>query len=126
MRPTKVVNPKIGLIQFCLTIDTKFSDVETEMDIIMQEQRKNLTKVTKEVAQTGCNVLLIQRSELRDTTDSFVLHLLAKLNIMVVRDVEPKDVELICKTLGCTPAVELDQLTVTSLGEAKLAQESYH
>ena len=45
----------------------------------------------------GCNVLLIQKSILRDAVSDLALHFLSKMKIMVVKDVEREEIEFICK-----------------------------
>jgi T-complex protein 1 subunit delta len=52
-----------------------------------------------QIRASGCNVLLVQKSILRDAVTDLALHYLAKAKIMVVRDVEREDVEFISKTL---------------------------
>lgn len=51
----------------------------------------------KKVAATGCNVLLVQKSILRDAVTDLSLDFCAKMKIMVVRDVEREDVEFISR-----------------------------
>jgi len=51
------------------------------------------------VIASGANVLLIQKSILRDAVNELSLHFLAKKNIMVIKDIERDDVEFISKTL---------------------------
>jgi T-complex protein 1 subunit delta len=67
---------------------------------------------------TGCNVLLIQKSVLRDATNDLSLHYLAKSKVMVVRDIEREDVDFISRTLGLTPIAHIDQFTPDKLGSA--------
>ena len=57
--------------------------------------------IVKQVKKSGCNVLLIQKSILRDAVSDLALHFLAKMKIMVVKDIEREDIEFICKTLSC-------------------------
>merc|ERR1712096_122831 len=128
--PTKIKDPKIGLIQFCLTAPK--TDVENQivvndyaaMDRLLREERKHILDLCKKVAKTGCNCLLIQKSILRDATNDLTLHYLAKLKIMVVTDVERNDIEFISKTLGCTPIAHIDQFTADKLGKAAIAEET--
>ena len=68
-------------------------------------------------------MLLIQKSILRDAVTDLSLHYLAKAKIMVVRDVERDDVDFICKTVGCQPVANVEQLTPEKLGHADLAKE---
>lgn len=92
--PSKITNAKIGLIQFCLSAPK--TDMEnnvvvhdyTAMDRILKEERKYILDLVKKVSATGCNVLLIQKSVLRDAVNELALHFLAKKNIMVIKDID--------------------------------------
>jgi T-complex protein 1 subunit delta len=55
----------------------------------------------KKIKKAGCNVLLVQKSILRDAVNDLSLHFLAKMGILVIKDVERTDVEFICRTVGC-------------------------
>ena len=127
--PTRMEKAKVGLIQFCLSApkaDMESSVVVSnyaQMDRIIQEERKYIINLVKSIQKAGCNVLLIQKSILRDAVNDMSLHFLAKAKIMVVRDVEREEVEFICKTLGCTPVASVDHFTPDKLGSADLADE---
>lgn len=69
----------------------------TQMDRILKEERQYILNIVKAVKKAGCNVLLIQKSILRDAVNELALHYFSKMNIMVVRDIERTEVEFICK-----------------------------
>ena len=58
-------------------------------------------QLVKKIKATGVNVLLIQKSILRDATTDLSLHYLAKAKIMVIRDIERDEIEFISKVLSC-------------------------
>ena len=51
----------------------------------------------KKIKKSGCNVVLIQKSILRDAVNELSLHFLSKLKILVVKDIERDEIEFICK-----------------------------
>jgi len=127
--PTKITNAKIGLIQFCISppktnMDSSIviSDYQ-QMDRILKEERTYLLNICNKIKKTGCNVLLIQKSILRDAVTEMSLHFLAKLKIMVVKDIERDEIEFISKTIGCTPIASVDHFTADKLGTASLVEE---
>jgi T-complex protein 1 subunit delta len=128
--PTRVENAKIAVIQF--TLSAPKTDLEnnvvvsdyTAMDRILKEERKYIVGLVKAIVKTGCNVLLIQKSILRDAVNELALHFLAKKNIMVIKDVERDDIDFVCKTIAATPVPHIDQLTAEKLGTAGLVEES--
>ena len=127
--PTRVANAKIGLAQFCLSAPK--TDIEnqvvvseySQMDRILKEERAYILNMCKKVAASGCNVLLVQKSILRDALNDLSLNYLAKLKILVVKDIERDDIEFICKTLGTTPVAHIDHFTADKLGSAELVEE---
>lgn len=115
--PTMMENAKIALIQFCLSApktdmdNTVVVEDYASMDRLLREERKYILTQCKALKKAGCNVVLIQKSILRDAYNELSLHFLAKMGIMVLTDVERTDVPFVCKTLGCSPIAHMDQLT---------------
>ena len=124
--PTRMENAKIGLIQFQLSApktDMESSVVVheyTAMDRILKEEKKYIVKMIKHIVKTGCNVLLIQKSIMRDAVNDLALHFLAKKKILVVKDIERETVDFISRTTGLTPVASIEQFTAEKLGNAKL------
>lgn len=127
--PTKMEKAKIGLIQFC--ISPPKTDMEnqvivsdySQMDRVLKEERQYILNIVKQIKKANCNVLLIQKSILRDAVSDLALHFLAKSKILVVKDIEREDIEFVCKTLGCRPIASLDHFTPEMLGSADLVEE---
>lgn len=125
----KVANAKVALIQFCLSPPK--TDVEnsvivqdyTAMDRILREERQYILKQCKKIKAAGCNVVLIQKSILRDATTELSLHFLAKMKILVVEDIERDEVEFISKSVGCIPIAGIETFTADKLGKAELVEE---
>jgi T-complex protein 1 subunit delta len=69
----------------------------SQIDRMLKEERDYLLNMCKTIKQSGCNVLLIQKSILRDSSTEMSLEFLAKMKIMVIEDIERKDIEFISK-----------------------------
>lgn len=125
----------------------------TAMDRILREEKKYIAGICKKIRACGANVLLIQKSILRDAVTDLSLHYLAKMKIMVVtvratsppprasresqpqhnaralrccwraQDIERDEVEFISKTLGCTPVAHPEGLSADKLGSAELVED---
>ena len=52
-----------------------------QMDRILKEERNYIISIIKKIKASGCNVLLIQKSILRDAVTDLSLHYLAKAKI---------------------------------------------
>ena len=72
----------------------------SQMDRILREEKQYILDICKKIKKAGCNVLLIQKSILRDAVNDLALHFLAKMKVLVVRDIEREDIEFICRVSG--------------------------
>lgn len=125
----KVEKAKVGLIQFCLSPPK--TDMEnnivvsdyTQMDRVLREERQYTLNLVKQIKKAGCNVLLIQKSILRDALSDLALHFLNKMKILVVKDIEREDIEFICKTTGCKPIASIDHFVPEMLATVELVEE---
>lgn len=128
--PTRIEKARIGLVQFQLSPPKP--DMENnvvvndyrQMDKILKEERAYLLNICKKIKKTKCNVLLIQKLILRDAVNELALHFLAKLNIMVIKDVERDEIEFLSKATGCKPVADIDSFSEDRLGTADLVEET--
>ncbi|XP_076099095.1 T-complex protein 1 subunit delta-like [Mytilus galloprovincialis] len=127
--PNRVEKAKIGLIQFCISPPKTDMDNSvivsdyTQMDRVLREERQYILDIVKKVKKAGCNVLLIQKSILRDAVSDLALHFLAKMKILVVKDIEREDIEFVCKSVGCKPIASIDHFLPENMGSAELVEE---
>jgi T-complex protein 1 subunit delta len=127
--PTRIQNARIALVQFQLSPPKPDMDNQVivndyrQMDRILKEERQYLLNMCKKIKKAGANVLLIQKSILRDAVNDLSLHFLAKLKIMVVKDIEREEIEFICKSTGCKPIADIESFTEDKLGTADLVEE---
>ncbi|OAA48708.1 T-complex protein 1 [Metarhizium rileyi] len=128
--PIRMEKARIGLIQFQLSPPKP--DMENtiqvndyrQMDKIVKEERLYLLNMAKKIKKAKCNVLLIQKSILRDAVNDLSLHFLAKLGILAIKDIEREEVEFICKSTGCKPIADIDSFTEDKLGYAEVVEEA--
>ena len=126
--PTVMKDARIGLIQYQLSPPKPYMDSKvviadyTQMDRAIREEKKYIAGVLKQIKAAKCNVLLVQKSILRDAVTDLSLHFLAKAKIMVVKDVERADIEFICKSLGCRPVAHPESFSADHLGQADLVE----
>jgi T-complex protein 1 subunit delta len=126
--PSRIENAKIGLIQFQLSAPKTNMENQVvisqyaQMDRLLREERKYILEMCKQIKKSGCNVLLIQKSILRDAVNDLSLQYLAKMDILVVRDVERDEIEFISKTIGAIPIASIESFTAAKLGSAGLVE----
>merc|ERR1712141_846509 len=125
----KVEKAKIGLIQFQVSPPKTDMDNQvivsdySQMDRVLREERAYILNIVKTIKKSGCNVLLIQKSILRDALADLAVHFLNKVKIMVVSDIERDDVEFISKTIGARPIASLDHFHESNLAKVDLIEE---
>lgn len=95
----------------------------TAIDRLLKEERKHIVDLVKKVVKTGVNVVLLQKSILREAVSDLALHFLAKKGIMVIKDIERSQVDFISRTINATPVAHIDQFTAEKLGHADLVEE---
>ncbi|KAJ5070059.1 t-complex protein 1 subunit delta [Anaeramoeba ignava] len=128
--PSRIENAKIGLIQFQLSSPKTDATHEIgikeyqAIDRFFKEERKYILQMCAKIQKTGCNVLLIQKSILRDAISDLALQILAKMKILVIKDIERSEIEFVSKTLGCLPIASIESFVPEKLGHAKLVEES--
>ena len=144
--PTRVEKAKIGLIQFQLSApkpdvcvlsclphhefnrlvqmdNTVIVNDYRQMDKVIKEERQYILNMCKKIKKAGCNVLLIQKSILRDAVNELSLNFLSRLKILVVKDVERDEIDFLSKSLGCKPVADIEAFTEDKLGTADLVDE---
>jgi len=95
----------------------------SQMDRVLKEERNYIMNMCKKIKKSGCNVLLIQKSILREAVSDQALHFLNKMKINVVKNVERDDVDYICRSLGCRPVANIDDLTPEAMATADRVEE---
>lgn len=60
----------------------------TAMDRLLKEEKKYIVELCKKIQKSGCNVILLQKSILREAVSELALHFLAKMKVMVVKDID--------------------------------------
>jgi len=127
--PTFIKKAKIGLIQFQLSAPKTNMENSVivgdyqQIDRILREEKAYILNLLKPIVKSKCNVLLIQKSILRDAVNELALHYLSKYKIMLITDIERSDIEFISTSLGCTPIADPNEFTVDKLGFAEMVQE---
>ncbi|XP_022814692.1 T-complex protein 1 subunit delta isoform X2 [Spodoptera litura] len=127
--PHRIEKAKVGLIQFCISppkTDMDHNVIVSDyaaMDRVLKEERQYILNIVKQIKKAGCNVLLVQKSILRDALSDLAIHFLDKIKTMVIKDIEREDIEFVCKTLGCRPIASLDHFTAENLVNVDLVEE---
>ena len=127
--PTKIHSARIALIQFHISLPV--TDTEnilivknySAMDRMIKEEKQYITSICRKIKASGCNVLLIQKSIIRDSVSNLALQILAEMQIMVIKDIERQDLTFITDSFCCAPIVDIELMTEEKFGFADYVEE---
>ena len=122
--PKRVESAKIALIDCALEVEKTEMDAEirirdpVQMKAFLDEESRMLKEMTNKILEAGANVVLCQRG-----IDDVVQYFLTKGGALAVRRIKSSDMEKLAKATGATLVTNLDDLTSSDLGEARLVEE---
>jgi T-complex protein 1 subunit delta len=127
--PIKIQFAKIAFIQFHISVPV--TDTEnvlvvknySSMDRIIREEKQYITSICRKIKASGCNVLLVQKSILRDSISNLALQILAEMQIMVIKDIDRDDLSFITNSFCCAPIVDIELMTPEKFGFADSVEE---
>merc|ERR1711970_339305 len=120
---TRVEKAKVGLIQFCLSPPK--TDMEnnvivsdyTQMDRVLREERAYILDLVKKVKKSGCNVLIVQKSILREAIDHMTPEMLGSAEL--VEEVQAGSSKIV-KISGITSPTAGKTVSILLRGSNKL------
>jgi len=95
-----------------------------QIDKILKEEQAYILNLCKKIKKAGCNVLLIQKSILRDAVTPLALNYLKRLKILVVKDIERDEIDFLYKSTGARPIADIEAFTEDKLGSAEVVEET--
>jgi len=122
--PKRIENAKIAVINSPLEIEKTEFDAKIninspdQMQKFIDEENKMLKAMVDKVVAAGANVLLCQKG-----IDDIAQHYLANAGILAVRRIKESDMYKLAKATGARIVNNLDELSASDLGYAKLAEE---
>src|ERR671921_2588275 len=122
--PKRIEEAKIALLNAALEIEKtemsaeiRISDPQ-QMHMFLEEENRMLKSMAGKISASGANVLLCQKG-----IDDLAQHYLAKANVLTVRRVKESDMNNLAKATDGRVLSNLDELSASDLGYAKLVEE---
>nr|GEV36027.1 T-complex protein 1 subunit delta [Tanacetum cinerariifolium] len=121
-----IISDSLHKVSYCslltpLAVDSVLAVVR--MHRIINEEMNYIFSMIKKIKSSGCNVLLIQKSILRDAVTGLSFHYLAKAKILVVKDIVRDNIEFITKTMNCLPIANIKHFCAEKLGFAVMVDK---
>lgn len=97
---------RTAFIQFC--ISSPKTDLDSRvlikndqfMQKLIEDEKKYILDLCKRIKDAGVELLIIQKSILRESLSSVGLHFLGQMGVLVVDDVDRKEMEHLCKVFN--------------------------
>jgi archaeal chaperonin len=122
--PKRIEDAKIALLNAALEIEKTEMSAEIrisdphQMQMFLEEENRMLKSMADKITASGANVLLCQKG-----IDDLAQHYLAKEGILAVRRVKESDMNNLAKATEGRVLSNLDELSASDLGYAKLVEE---
>jgi archaeal chaperonin len=122
--PKRIENAKIAVVNSALEIEKTEFDAKIninspdQMQKFIDEENRMLKAMVDRVTSAGANVLLCQKG-----IDDIAQHYLAKAGILAVRRIKESDMYKLSRATGARLVNNLDELSASDLGFAKLVEE---
>jgi len=123
--PKRVDKAKIALLNAKLEIEKTEFDAKIninnpdQMKMFLDEEERMLKEMVDKVAESSANFVFCEKS-----IDDIALHFLSKRGIAAVKNVSSGDMEKLAKATGGKIVASVKDLSSTSLGEARIVEES--
>jgi len=92
--PDKIHDAKVGILQFPLappsteTENLLVIENYSHMDKMLKEEKQIVISFCRKIVSTGCNVILLQKSILKDSICDLAIQILSQMKIMLIRDID--------------------------------------
>jgi archaeal chaperonin len=122
--PKRVQSANIAVVNSPLEIEKTEFDAKIninspdQMNLFLEQENKMLKSMVDKIVTAGANVLVCQKG-----IDDIAQHYLAKAGILAVRRAKESDMTKISRATGARVVTNLDELTSSDLGHAKLVEE---
>lgn len=122
--PKRVKEAKIALVDIALEVKETETDAEIritspeQMQAFIEQESRMLKDMVDKVVKSGANVIFCQKG-----IDDIAQHHLAKKGILACRRAKKSDMEKLAKATGARIISNLDDLSSSDLGYAKIVEE---
>ncbi|KAH9385988.1 T-complex protein 1 subunit delta [Nematocida major] len=133
-RKTKFVPREMKVAIFQCTIgqskpslDAKITVSNYEsMEQVIREEKAHVLSLCKHIKDKGIDLIILQKSIIRESLSELGMHFLERMGIMVVDGVERKEVELCVEQMGISPVVDITDIKDSMIGKCHVDELEGH
>jgi thermosome len=122
--PRRMENARIALLNCPLEVekpefDTKLNiNTPAQMQKFLDEENNILKSMVSKISSAGANVAFCQKG-----IDDMAQHYLAREGILAVKRIKESDMSKLAKATGATMITNVNELTASDLGQARVVEE---
>jgi len=123
---------KLALLQCSIgqakpNLDAKITVSNYEaMEAVIKEEKTHVLMLCKGIKDKGIELVVMQKSIIRESVSELALHFLDRMGILVVDDVERKELELCVEQLGIAPVTDVLDIKETMIGQFEVEEVEGH
>ncbi|KAI5181557.1 T-complex protein 1 subunit delta [Nematocida sp. AWRm80] len=87
-----------------------------DMQAVIQEEKKHILKICKAIKDKEIDLIILQKSIIRESLSDLALHFLERMGILVIDGVDREEIELCVEQMKISPVVDLNSITDSMLG----------
>lgn len=87
------------------------------MEQVIREEKAHVLSLCKKIKDKGIDLVILQKSIIRESLSELGLHFLERMGIMIVDDVDRKEIELCVEQMGIVPVVDINEIKDGMIGE---------
>lgn len=87
------------------------------MEQVIREEKAHVLSLCKQIKEKNIDLIIMQKSIIREALSELGLHFLERMGIMIVDDVERKEIELCVEQMGLSPVVDINEIKESMVGE---------
>ncbi|KAI5171866.1 T-complex protein 1 subunit delta [Nematocida sp. LUAm3] len=96
------------------------------MEEVIKEEKAHVLSLCKAIKEKGIDLVILQKSILRESLSELALHFLDRLDVLVVDDIERKEIELCVEQLSILPIVDIHDIKDSMIGEFSVEELDGH
>ncbi|KAI5192124.1 T-complex protein 1 subunit delta [Nematocida minor] len=130
----KFVPRKMKVAIFQCTIGQSKPSIDSKIKIgnyesveqVIREEKAHVLSLCKKIKEKEIDLIILQKSIIRESLSELGLHFLERMGIMIVDDVERKEIELCVEQMGITPVVDINEIQESMIGEYHVEELEGH
>ncbi|OAG30483.1 T-complex protein 1 subunit delta [Nematocida displodere] len=108
-------------------LDAKITvDSYEGMEAVIREEKAHVLSLCRHIKEKGIDLVILQKSIIRESLSELGLHFLERMGVLVVDDVDRKELELYAEQMEVSPVVDILNIKDSMVGEFMVEELEGH